>query len=283
MQQPGNTDALHSLKFPAMTRLKSLVSSSIGFLSVLFFTGCDSFYFSRPQPSDRENLGQFPKSMQGLWLDVSDNEEDGGDVILTDDEQTQYRIDRQRIWIYGTDEVSLIDRVLTPELAEKESTSDRSPFPSLREERRDSSSGQIDTIDHFIIHDSMIHPLEDGKLRRGYPFRKSGDTILFTRRDTSCMELGHHLLLRKVSKNLYALNFRDGTNREAKDWWEIIIVRPEKGALNGYFPGKKMGEHPAKFLERNQNHYLDLDIRANEMEAMIRDSLFVHAMRLIAR
>jgi hypothetical protein len=44
-----------------------------------------------------------------------------------------------------------------------------------------------------------------------------------------------------------------------------------------------MSKHPAHILEQSQDHYLDLDIRAGELEKMIRDSVFVQTMRYIPR
>jgi hypothetical protein len=266
-----------------MIRLKSLVHASIGILTWWFLTGCDSYYFSRPQPTDRKDLQSFPRFMQGLWYDVYDNEEGGEDVIQPDAEQTLIRVEHQRIWIYKSNEISLVDRVLTLDLMKKEEAAERMPFTSLRQERLDTSTGQIDTVDNFILRGALIYAMEDGKLRPGHPFQRRGDTILFTGRDTTCMELGYHLALRKVSEDLYALNFRGGTNHDSKDWWEVMLIRRESGGFNGYFLGDKMSKHPAHILEQSQYHYLDLDIRAGELEKMIRDSVFVQTMRYIPR
>lgn len=272
---------LHSRKEPEMHRSHHLSISLIALFGVMLLTGCDNYYFSRPQPTDRKDERSFPRAMQGLWIDVSDNEESGSDVILTDSLQTIYKIDRQRIWIFETNALRLLDRTLTLEMADRERSGDGSPLPSLREQQYDSIAGRMDTIDHFILHSGRIHPVEDGFLLKGYPFSRKGDTIFFTKRDTSCMELGHHLNLRKSSRDLYVLNIRDGASREAKGWWEVLLVRPNGQSLDVFGAGHHLNDHPAMIYKRNGNHYLDLDLRSDELEGLIRDSVFVQGMKLV--
>ena len=272
---------LHSRKEPNMHRSHHLSIALIAIFGVLLLTGCDSYYFSRPQPADRKDERSFPRAMQGRWIDVSDNEESESDVILTDSLQTIYKIDRQRIWTLEASSVALIDRTLTLETAERERSEHGNSFTSLREQRYDSIAGRMDTIDNFILHGDRIHPVEDDRLGMGYPFRRRGDTIFFVRRDTTIMELGHHLKLRKASSNLYVLNFRDGASKEARGWWEVLLVRPSQQGFDIFAAAKRLNGHPAIFHVRSGNHYLDLDIRADMLEGMIRDSVFVQGMKLV--
>ena len=253
----------------------------IAFAGSLLFTSCDSYYFSAPQPADREDERSFPRAMRGRWIDVTDNEESGTDVILSDSLQTIYQIDRQWIQTIEVSAVKMLDRTLTLGMAEREHSLETSPLPSLREERLDSIAGRIDTIDNFVLHGDRIHPIEDNRLRKGYPFRRLGDTIFFMRRDTTIWELGQHVKLRKADRDLYVLNFRNGVTEEAPDWWEVLLVRPSGKGLEVYGAGERLKGHRARFHERNNNHYLNLDIRADELEGMIRDSVFVQGMRLV--
>jgi len=264
-----------------MHRSHHLSIALIVIFGVLLLTGCDSYYFARPQPADRKDQHNFPRAMQGRWIDVSDNEESESDVILTDSLQTIYKIDRQRIWTFEASSVTLLDRTLTLKTAEQERTGEGILLPSIREQRYDSGSGRMDTIDNFILHGDRIHPVEDDRLGMGYPFRRRGDTIFFVRRDTTIMELGHHLKLRKASRDLFVLNFRNGVSKEASGWWEVLLVRPSQDGMDLFGPGKQLNGHPAIFHERSGNHYLDLDIRADELEGMIRDSVFVQGMKLV--
>jgi hypothetical protein len=272
---------LHSQKEPNMHRSHHLSIALIAIFGVLLLTGCDSYYFARPQPADRKDLRSFPRAMHGRWIDVIDNEESGSDVILSDSLQTIYKIDRNRIWTFEASTVVLLDRMLTLEKTEREKTREESTLPSLREQRYDSIAGRIDTIDNFILHGDRIHPVEDDRLGMGYPFRRRGDTIFFVRRDTTIMEVGHHLKLRKASSNLYVLNFRDGVSKEARGWWEVLLVRPSQQGFDIFAAAKRLNGHSAIFHERSGNHYLDLDIRADELEGMIRDSVFVQGMKLV--
>lgn len=272
---------LHSWKEPNMHLSHQLSASLITLFGALIFTSCDNYYFSRPQPADRKDERTFPRTLQGRWIDVSDNEESGTDVILTDSLQTIYEIDRQRIWTFEASSVTLLDRTLTLKIAERERSGEGSPLPSLREQRFDSSAGRIDTIDHFMLHGERIHPVEDGRLLKGYPFKRRGDTISFTRRDTTCLELGHHVKLRKASRQLFVLNIRDGVSKEAIGWWDVLFIRPNGRALEVFGPGKGLNAHPAVFYKRNGNHYLNLDLRSDELDGMIRDSVFVQGMKLV--
>jgi hypothetical protein len=264
-----------------MLRSSHLSMTLIAFACGLLFTGCDSYYFSKPQPADRDDERSIPRAMRGRWIDVTDNEESGADVILSDSLQTIYSIDRQRIWTLEASPVALIDRTLTLETAERERSEHGNSFTSLREQRFDSIAGRMDTIDNFILHGDRIHPVEDDRLGMGYPFRRRGDTIFFVRRDTTIMELGHHLKLRKASRDLFVLNFRNGVSKEASGWWEVLLVRPGQEGMDVFGPGKQLNGHPAIFHMRSGNHYLDLDIRSDELEGMIRDSVFVQGMKLV--
>lgn len=264
-----------------MHRSHHLSTFLIALFGVLLLTGCDNYYFSHPQPADRKDERSIPRAMRGRWIDVTDNEESGTDVILSDSLQTIYQIDRQRIWTFEATSVALLDRLLTLETAERERSGDGSILPSIREQQYDSSSGRMDTIDHFILHGNRIHAVEDDRLMKGYPFTRRGDTIFFTQRDTSCLELGHHLTLRKAGRQLLVLNIRDGASKEAKGWWEVLLVRPGNNGLDVYGAGKRLNDHPAMIYKRNGNHYLDLDLRSDELEGMIRDSVFVQGMRLV--
>ena len=264
-----------------MPRANRLTALALPALCCLMLTSCDNFYFARPQPADKRDERSIAGSLQGEWYDITDNEEIAPDVIRPDSLHTVYGIDRNRIWIYESNEVKLLDRILTLADAETDRKLSRAPFLSRRIERLNSNDGHVDTIDNFILQGERIHPIEEDRLRQGFPFRRMGDTIAFLRRDTTCLELGHHVKIRKAAKDLYVLNFRDGISREARDWWSVLLVRPAASALDIYAPGKKMAKHPARFLERNDDHYLDLDIRAEELEGMIRDSLFVQSMRLV--
>jgi hypothetical protein len=272
---------LHSRKEPNMHRSHHLSIALIAIFGVLLLTGCDSYYFARPQPADRKDERNFPRAMQGRWIDVFDNEESGSDVILSDSLQTIYSIDRQRIWTFEASSVTVLDRTLTLETAEQERAGEGILLPSMREQRYDSCSGRMDTIDHFILYGDRIHPVEDDRLMKGYPFTRRGDTIFFTQRDTTCMELGHHLNLRKASRDLFVLNIRDGASKEAKGWWEVLLVRPSDDGLDVFGAGKRLNDHPAMVYKRSGNHYLDLDLRSDELELMIRDSVFVQGMRLV--
>lgn len=263
-----------------MMRSAHLSMALISFAVGLLFTSCDSYYFAGPQPADREDERSFPRAMRGHWIDVTDNEETGTDVIQTDRLQTIYNIDRQRIITIEVSSVKLLDRTLTLGMDEGERSPEAATIPSRREERYDSSAGRIDTIDNFILHGDLIHPVDENRLRKGYPFRRQGDTIFFMRRDTTIRELGQLLRLRKAARDLYVLNFRNGVSGDAPDWWEVLLVRPGEKALEVYGAGKRMEDLPARFYERNSNHYLNLNIRADELEGMIRDSVFIQGMRL---
>jgi hypothetical protein len=241
------------------------------FLAILFATlnSCSSFYFSNPQPSDRTDKRSIPKALHGKWWMV-ESPEDQPDRS----KQESYVVEGKKIWSFESTEEAVIDRILLLSEIADSAANKQTTFPSLREEKYDSVNHKIDTIDNYILHKGLIHALKDDGLDKGRSFRRTGDTIRFTRVDTTCFELGHYLSVRTIGDGLYVLNFRDGADRKTKGWWEVSILEVKGDLVILHAPGEKMKQHPALIHVLNNGYYLDLDMTAADMRKMLTEEMF---------
>lgn len=241
------------------------------FLAILFATlnGCSSYHFSNPQPSDRPDQQSIPKVLHGRWWLV-ESPEDQPDRS----KHNGYRVDGKNIWSFESTEEAVIDRTLLLSEIRDSAEANTTPFRSLREEKYDSVNNKIDTIDNYILYKGLIHAVENDVLDRGRPFHRSGDTIRFTRIDTTCFELGHYLSVRTIGDGLFVLNFRDGSDRKTKGWWEVSILEVKGDLVILYAPGEKMKQHPGLIHVLNNGYYLDLNMTSADIRKMLTDEMF---------
>jgi hypothetical protein len=243
-------------------------------LSVVL-ASCSSYYFAAPQPVDRPDLRSMPRPLRGSWQPIEEE-----DMRTDAPPSPSYRCERRRLWIVETDSLTALDRTLTWQEASDTSVHREGTPLHLREERLDTATGAIDTVVNFIVHGDRIHPVDDGGIGKGAPFSRSGDTLRFLRRDTTCHEIGHRFRIRQADRHLWTLNFLDGERQEAKGWWLVLFAERKGDRLVLYAATDKMKTHPSLVGSSSEKYHFALDLHAADIRQMICDSLFTPSMML---
>ena len=283
-----------------------------------FLLSCEYHNFSNPQPADKENIYEFPRELRGSWSVINDVEETFGlsdtvKVVPGDqfpvnesgpqqgsvnytypaskpmaNDSSYYVVEKELAYLITTSE----ERVLMgdwPRLSQNGGILNPPIFyGSLRSIRYDSLEKKADTVYNYMLHDNIIYEVSDkGLLEKGYPYITIGDTILFTKRDTLCIDIGQNAFLRKINKQFYVLNIRSRVLGEEissfNNWWRIFVLeKKEDGSLQVWVPASKSVQLPCMFYSVDaESYYFDCSWTAEEMLQLIQNRYFSTTDRLI--
>ncbi|MBL7707507.1 MAG: hypothetical protein JNJ86_00475 [Chitinophagaceae bacterium] len=295
--------------------LRRTGSYSFFILSLLsfFFLSCEYHNFSTPQPADKESLYEFPRELRGSWVVINDTIEetislsdsrkmlpgdlfsgieagpspDPGNYISrvskpqTEDSQ-YYFVEKEHAYLITTSE----EKVLMgdwPRLSQNGGMLNPPIFyGSVRSIRYDSLQKRTDTVYNYMLHDNFIYEVGDkGLLEKGYPYLTAGDTILFTKRDTLCIDMGQNAFLRKLNKQFYVLNIRSRILGEEissfNNWWRIFVLeKREDGSIQLWIPASKAAKLPCMFYSVDaESYYFDCSWTTDEMVRLLNEGYFV--------
>lgn len=249
-----------------------------GFIAFMLLTAllqsCSSFHFSGPQPADRPDEKYFPTELRGLWKGQIEDDKAEGTADLP-----IYSVEKNGIWVYGSTEEKLTDRVAPVRNPADPDPQAGNPYRPRRELFRNGESGQTDTLDNYIIRGDLIYAVLDTRLSKGEKYRRIGDTITYTRHDTSFFSIGKDILLRKAGKGLYLLNFRDGMDQDVLGWWTIIMAEVQGDSVLIHTPAEKMKTHPSLIGKLNNRYFFEMDFRGREARQLIDDGWFEQAIK----
>jgi hypothetical protein len=290
-------------------------------LSILSLSllSCEYHNFSTPQPADKENIYEFPRELRGSWVVINDTIEETisfpgnrktipGDLFSgieagpspdpgnhisgiskaqTEDSQ-YYFVEKEQAYLItiSGEKVLMGD---WPRLSQNGSILNPPIFyGSLRSIRYDSLEKRTDTVYNYMLHDNIIYEVGDkGLLEKGYPYITIGDTILFTKRDTLCIDIGQNAFLRKLNKQFYVLNIRSRILGEEissfNNWWRIFVLeKKEEGTLQVWVPASKSAELPCMFYSVDaESYYFDCSWTTEEMLRLLQKGYFSRTDKLL--
>ncbi|MDE3212130.1 MAG: hypothetical protein KGM98_02770 [Bacteroidota bacterium] len=234
-----------------------------------FFSACDTYNFSTPQPVNGESLSQFPSTLMGTWRDK--NEKHG---VTYDIQQNYFSI--------VTYQPRTVIRGICPHRLDNGDT----PYPSGQEFfyrlQMDSTKMQFDTIPNFIIRGSYIYHIgEDNSLSKGFTFSTSHDTITVYQTDSLTIDLGQNAILRTVGEEVYAISLRNrilNLDDQTSDWWQVRILKqidPDNWEIMGFSSNAK--SLPCIFQVGDTNsrdYYLDCAWSKSEMLQLMNQGHF---------
>ena len=199
-------------------------------LITLFFSSCDAYNFSEPQPVDQENRYDFPNSYLGSWTnaDISDQ-----------DMYIEYHIHKNYV-LFITQVKERIASGAWPRVNDKGEYRypTQKPIPEsgvLMTIRYDSLKRPVDTVRNYLFRSGFIYKVEEKGLSKGYTYKKEQDTIILFRNDTNFIDLGANAFLRPLDKDKYVLNIRNRILGEDNDWWRVMIL--EKMMISPWLSG----------------------------------------------
>lgn len=273
------------------------------FLLSFSFLSCEYHNFSAPQPADKENIYEFPKELRGNWAVINTISEETlgltekfesvpGEIAGANEsgplqgsahssfpvskpatnDSAYYVVEKQHAYLITSSE----ERVLMgdwPKLSQNGGILNPPIFyGSLRSIRYDSLEKRTDTVYNYMLHDQVIYEVgEKGLLEKGYPYITTGDTILFTKSDTLCIDLGENASLRKLNKQFYVLNIRSRILGEEvssfNNWWRIIVLeKKQDGTLQVWIPASTTAKLPCMFYSiDSESYYFDCSWSTEEM------------------
>lgn len=288
------------------------------FLLPVFLLSCEYHNFSNPQPADKENMYEFPRELRGSWSVINDVEETFGfsDTVkilpgdmftgneagpqpgsanytypvsksMTND-SSYYVVEKEYAYLITTSE----ERVLMgdwPRLSQNDGILNPPIFyGSLRSIRYDSLEKRTDTVYNYMLHDNVIYEVGDkGLLERGYPYITLSDTIIFTKRDTLCIDIGQNAFLRKLNKQFYVLNIRSRVLGEEiasfNNWWRIFVLEKKAdGTLQVWVPASKSAQLPCMFYSvDSESYYFDCSWSTEEMLRLLQTGYFTRTDKLV--
>ena len=242
---------------------------------ILFFSSCDTYNFSQPQPADKENIYEFPKDFQGYWiLDKEDESVNIGirNVEFIEDHYTEKIV--KGAWPRLDDKGNFIN----------------SPFDNggLKTIRYNSLKRPIDTINNYLVRGNYIyHTDSKGLLEKGYHYRVDNDTIIVSIDDTTLLDLGRNAFLRKLNNKYYVLNINnsiigDLNNGDINRWWQVLILdKKDKAHINVWYLTEKFEQLPSMFYNHDGFYYFDGKWTTADMMRLLHEGNFKVGSRLI--
>lgn len=281
------------------------------FFMQLFLFSCTEFYFSAPQPADRENIVEFPDEYLGKWYSQDNgtysfeftdtlkasgqNDDPGGpysDLPGTSGTNgiAPFAKEDSSFIIINKKNIELLffstDKIVTgawPRLNKKKELifSGDNTYNWLRSIEYDSLKRPVDTLDNYLLYGKMIYEIDDkGYLDKGYPYVYDKDTIIVTKRDTLCIDLGQNAFLRKLNNRFYALNIRSQVLGESSAWWQIFILEKTSAAtFREWECSVKAKTLPSMFYpksSRSDLFYFNSNWTTAEMLQLMKDDYFIN-------
>lgn len=255
-----------------MKTLKAVFPKAFSALAAVFaislFSSCDVYYFSHPQPADKENNYEFPATLIGVWQEECDNETVNIDVrhlSFTD------RVSRRVVKGYWPKKISDDSLQYLP-----------GSYIAEHAVLYDSLNRPVDTINSFVIQKEHIIELKDDKsLGLRYDFKRDKDTLLIDEVDTLWLDLGRNAFIRKINDRYFALNILSGTMEESRSWWQLIILEKLAADTIVVWTGaSKLEQSTYMFYSFKNNYYFDCSLTSSELLKMIRREDFEISNRL---
>lgn len=181
-----------------------------------FFSSCNTYNFSTPQPVNGNKLTSFPQTLLGQWRDNGKKNEEVYEI-------------HEKFFSLVVRETQTVIRGICPSRLEKGDSFNLSGQDFLFKVKFDSAQIKSDTVPNYIIRGKIIyHVCEDKSLDRGYPFVSNGDTITISRKDSLTIDLGNSAILKALGPKVYVISLRNrllNLNDRTGDWWQIRILR----------------------------------------------------------
>jgi hypothetical protein len=155
---------------------------------------CTYYRFDQPLPVDAKNVYTFPKSFQGEWFQM----ERGQKLLALVIRRDYFEIIGKEIKMYKVYK-GVIDSIAF-----------KSGKKAFRHSHFDHDMNRLDTINDFVIRDNKIYKATEGKLTLLGTFKDAGDSALVMPMEKARFDLGENYFLRKVNKDLYILNLKEG-------------------------------------------------------------------------
>jgi hypothetical protein len=214
---------------------------------VLFssLTACTTYYVEQPIPIDASNIYRFPRASWGEWYGdeyTISIKKESGELIFKDQDNDN------NIEIYN----GIVD--------------------SISYERGRRGLGHIirnrwgvDTVlDYFIKKNKIYERVYNKFLKPGQDYTiKNDTTLIIHQKHLHKLEfkLGEDFFLRKVNKDIYLLNLREGNALSEWVWYHVYLLKTEK---DGSITVGQISEHTPDSVtiremnigEHNTNTYL---------------------------
>jgi len=194
---------------------------AVGILILTQLSGCEEYYFSKPQPVDGKNIYITPKEWRGAWVDDSEIMIIGEDFFAIVERKSKKKV-YNGIWNKGMNKPNTtVDSIYTFD-------------GGLREIQYDSLLNTRDTVIHYKLYKQKIYKVEGRNCSPGIPYQLKDDTLYFNDQSTAKLYLGKGAFLRKVSENLYVLNVLSNSEPDQKitGWWAVSVLQ--------FVPGNKL-------------------------------------------
>ncbi len=225
------------------------------------FSSCTSYFFVRPQPVDAKDIRTFPAAYRHSWLDEDST------VINIHKSDLELNIREGQTFVRGF---------------QSRDQNGYRPY-GIYQYRivPDLSGNGNDTVTNFIERGGMIYEIgEDGELSRGRTYLTDHDTLTAGPGDTIRIDLGRNAFLRKIGKDLYALNIKASVTGQNSNWWTLYIFGMDKdGTLATYGHAGKTQQLPEMFYKpssgkRSDAYYFDANWTRADMTRMISEGYF---------
>ena len=274
-------------------------------MMTFFLFSCDNFYFTVPQPVDKDNIYEFPAEYRGYWISVGNSSGAGADLFPG----AQYEGLRMRDVAFSnnttatywqndsSDELFLVEKKYALYIVASERMVLKGAWPRLdgkggflypgdlatqKKITYDTLRRPVDTVDNYIVSGEYIYEVQvDGFLSRSYPYRSNGDTMIVLTKDTICIDLGQNAFLRKLSDHLYALNMRTRILGTESDWWQVRLVqRTSDNHLKMWTCNSAVASLPSMFYhagtgkDHGDSYYLDSKWTSEQMLKLISEGYF---------
>ena len=227
----------------------------------LFFYSCDEYNFSQPQPSDKENINEFPKDYLGSWLSVD---------TTVKESHTEYHIHKDKVFFITHFTEPILKGAWPGKNSKGEYLWPPVNMQTMVTIRYDSLHRPVDTTENYLVRNNKIYEVNEKGLSKGYDYTTEGDTINMLRYDTIFIDLGANAFLRRLNKTMYVFNTRNTILGKDNSWWSIrLLQKPDKQSLKIWVCSSKKETFPKVFYtdpySGNDQFYIDASFSASEI------------------
>jgi len=274
-----------------------------------FFCSCDYYNFSQPQPTDKENIYEFPQEFRGRWVESEDSslqameimnsfkQHQGGPISwqkdqtgslydgnaylkkrFSEEDSSCYFIDKKYAMLIMHEKGKVVAGAW-PKISDDGEFSNAPYINTIQRIEYDSLQRPKDTLDKYFFHKDKIYKIqEDGFLGKGYSYYWDKDTAVVFENDNVCVDLGQNAFLRKLNENFYVLNIRNSILGEDNEWWRLMILEIKgENSFNIWECGSKTRELPSMFYDRPSKSdifYFECSWSSSEILRLIKEKYF---------
>ncbi len=220
--------------------------------ALLLLFSCDRYYFTHPQPYDKEAVYELPPGFYGRWID---------------DDSVLVLVDKTTISVV----INETEKVVKGAWPRREASGNFTYLPpgyrSFKMVMLDSLQQPVDTVDNFLLNGEHLYELSDKELPvQGYHYSTDDDTLIVSQKDTFCVDIGRNAFVKNIDHGFWAFNIRNQVLGNDSRWWQLFLLEQiREDEIHIWYCSHPLVKSPFMFYEKQNNYFFNSNWTAKEL------------------